>query len=415
MSDPERMVAFLRLNAAPGIGPVTVTRLLREFSGDPTAIFTATRSRLMAVKGIGAAAATALRDPQYAEHAQREFELAATHNIQLIGLDDPDYPPGLRAIDDPPVVLYVRGKWRDTDTLSVAIVGTRHASVYGTDQAKRFARLLAQAGFTVTSGFARGVDTAAHVAALDAGGRTVAVIGSGLLDVYPPENRSLVSRVAATGAIMSEFALEAPPHAGNFPRRNRIIAALSLGTLVVEAAIKSGAMITARLAMEYGREVFAIPGKIDSDRHRGCHLLIKEGAKLVENLDDILVELGGIGEALAAERAAERAASTAVAKTSASGNLFAEVVAGPSSSERADGDETVETATPTPTLKQTLVASLSADERTAFEAIPDDPHSVDQLAQQLQWPIHRLTAVLTMLELKGFVRQLAGRHYIRAH
>ena len=208
-----------------------------------------------------------------------------------------DIPGCSRRSVDPPGVLFVRGSFLPRDALSIAIVGSRHATHYGLAQAERLASGLARAGLTITSGLARGVDAAAHKGALAAGGRTVAVLGSGVLNIYPPEHRDLAEQVVSNGAVVSEAAPHSEPFSGAFPQRNRIISGMSLGVIVVEASLRSGALITARHAMEQGREVFAVPGRVDSRMSQGCHRLIRDGAKLVESIDDVLEELGPLVEA----------------------------------------------------------------------------------------------------------------------
>ncbi|MGC3970831.1 MAG: DNA-processing protein DprA [Pirellulales bacterium] len=211
--------------------------------------------------------------------------------------DTPQYPGWLGSIVDPPSILYVQGTIKPQDAVGVAIVGSRHATQYGMEVAERLAQGLARAGVTVVSGLVRGIDAAAHRGALDVGGRTFAVLGSGLAKIYPPEHGGLATEVVNSGALISEMPLRAEPISGAFPQRNRIIAGLSLGVVVVEAAFRSGALITARHALEQGRDVFAVPGRIDSRMSHGCHQLLRDGAKLVESVDDILEELGPLPEA----------------------------------------------------------------------------------------------------------------------
>jgi len=219
---------------------------------------------------------------------ERELELADRNGISIITREDPGYPPLLRLIYDPPAVLYVQGRVEALSRVPVlAVVGSRDASDYGLRAARRFGSELSQAGFTVVSGCARGVDTAAHVGVLDAGGVTVAVLGSGLLRMYPPENECLAGRIAETGCVVSEFPLTAGPRREHFPRRNRIVSGLSQGVLLVEAAERSGALITARFALEQGRDVFCLPGTVDSAQSRGTNALIKQGAFLVDSVEDI--------------------------------------------------------------------------------------------------------------------------------
>lgn len=224
-------------------------------------------------------------------NCNKELELAKKHNIKVISINDSSYPEILKKIYDPPKILYVKGKLVKEDGLAIAIVGSRRASSCGLAQAEKFGFELAKLGITIVSGLARGIDTKAHWGALKAGGRTLAVLGSGLLNIYPRENKELADKIASSGAIISEYPLAAEPLAQNFPRRNRIISGLSLGTVVIEAAKTSGALITARCAIEQGREVFSLPGSLDSDTSFGTNELIKDGAKLTMSVEDVLEEM----------------------------------------------------------------------------------------------------------------------------
>ncbi len=301
MSD-HSVISWLRLAQLPGVGPVLIKRLL-DALGSPDAILNAHPAKLAAVEGIGTVRANQIvtHSGQTEKTAMEEFQKARDRGITLLAQCDAAYPPALKTITDPPLLLYLRGKLLPADALAVGIVGARECTLYGREQAKRFGHDLAQAGFTVISGGARGIDTAAHEGALRAGGRTIVIQGCGLFSTYPPENEALYRQIVeAGGAIISELPLEAPPAKENFPPRNRIIAGMSLGVLVVEANLRSGSLITARLAAaDYGREVFALPGRIDSPASAGTHHLIKSGsAHLVESVEDILDQLGEVGRAL---------------------------------------------------------------------------------------------------------------------
>ncbi|MDD5556491.1 MAG: DNA-processing protein DprA [bacterium] len=284
MTELEALVA---LNMAGGIGPATVRRLLERF-GSATAALGAPAEALRRVEGIGPEGAALVRRARE-EDAAGEIRKAAGAGAAVISIPDEAYPEPLRQIHDPPPVLYVLGKLSPA-AARIAVVGARRATPYGAACAERLARHLAAVGLTVVSGLARGIDTAAHRGALKGGGRTIAVLGGGLGRLYPPENRSLAAEIAASGAVVSEFPMETPPHGRNFPLRNRVISGLSLGVLVVEAARRSGALITAAQALEQGRSVFAVPGRIDSPLSRGTHALIRDGARLVESVEDILEE-----------------------------------------------------------------------------------------------------------------------------
>jgi DNA processing protein len=278
---------WITLEAIPGLGPEAVRRLLDAF-GHPCAILAAGRGQLTPL--VGERQAAALGQPVAPERLAPTLDWLAQPDNHLLPITHPDYPERLRSLPDPPPWLYVKGARELLQRPMLAIVGSRNATPQGCRDAAAFAQALAEAGLTIVSGLALGIDAAAHEGAL-AGGSSVAVVGTGLDRVYPARNRDLAHRLAAQGAIVSEFPLGTPPRPGQFPRRNRIISGLALGVLVVEAALDSGSLVTARLAAEQGREVFALPGSIHSPLSKGCHRLIREGAKLVECVDDILDEL----------------------------------------------------------------------------------------------------------------------------
>lgn len=288
--DPD-LLAHVRLACVPGIGG-RLRRLLLERFGSPQGVFAATARELTGVARLGPKLAASIPAMAHDGTAEAVLALCRDRGIDVLVEGSDDYPGLLARIDDPPGVLFVRGRLLPCDALAVSIVGARHATAYGKRVAWQLAGGLARAGYTVVSGLARGIDAAAHRGALDAGGRTIAVLGTGVLNIYPPEHAELAAEVIARGALVSEAPPLAEAHAGAFPQRNRIVSGLSLGTVVVEAADRSGALITARLAGEQGREVFAVPGQIDSRMARGCHRLIRDGARLVESVDDILEELG---------------------------------------------------------------------------------------------------------------------------
>lgn len=283
----DETLCWLALEAIPGLGPDGVRRLLDAF-GHPCAILSAARGQLAPL--VGERLAEALTRPVAPERHQATLAWLAQPGNQFIPITHPDYPERLRSLPDPPPWLYVKGDRALLQSPMLAIVGSRNATTQGRRDAAAFAQALAGAGLIIVSGLALGIDTAAHEGAL-AAGTSVAVVGTGLDRVYPARNRDLAHRLAARGAIVSEFPIGTPPRPGQFPRRNRIISGLSLGVLVVEAALDSGSLITARLAAEQGREVFALPGSIHSPLSKGCHRLIREGAKLVDSVDDILDEL----------------------------------------------------------------------------------------------------------------------------
>ena len=274
----------VRLSCVPGIGG-KLRRMLLDRFGSPQAVFAASPKEITAVGRIGPKLAGTIAALANGPVADEVLDICRRRGVQLLVEGSDGYPAILSRIDDPPGLLFVRGELRPCDALAVSIVGARHATAYG----KRVASQLA-------SGLARGIDAAAHRGAIDAGGRTIAVLGTGVLNIYPPEHADLATEVIGHGAVVSEALPLAEPHPGAFPPRNRIISGLALGTVVVEAADRSGALITARLAGEQGREVFAVPGQVDCRMARGCHRLIRDGAKLVESVDDVLEELGPLFE-----------------------------------------------------------------------------------------------------------------------
>ena len=294
-SHDDTFLAQVRLACVPGVGG-RLRQLLLERFGSPQAVFAASPKEIAGIGRIGQSIAQAIPELARSSIAEEVIALCRAEGVRILVEGDDDYPGLLGRIHDPPGVLFVRGSIEPCDALAVAIVGARHATAYGRRIAHQLAGGLALAGYTVVSGLARGIDAAAHRGALEAGGRTIAVLGSGVLQIYPPEHAELAAEVIRQGAVVSEAPPQAFPQRGSFPCRNRIVSGLSLGTVVVEAADRSGALITARLAGEQGREVFAVPGPVDSRMSRGCHGLLRDGAKLVESVADILEELGPLFE-----------------------------------------------------------------------------------------------------------------------
>ena len=284
---------LVALNLTGHIGSVRLQRLLDYFNGSTAKILSASQSQLERVYGIGAIIAKHIVDVRNSDRVGKELEDVEKAGVSLIPFYSPQYPETMKGIPDYPIILYVKGTITDADCLAIAIVGTRYPTTYGRYCAERFAFELAELGITVVSGLAKGIDTFVHTAALNAkDGRTIAVLGSGLNRIYPPENEKLSHRICESGAVISEFGINTLPDAVNFPRRNRIISGLSLGTVVVEAGEKSGALITADFAVSHhGKDVFAIPGNIDSAESEGCNKLIKEGAKMATSVEDILEEI----------------------------------------------------------------------------------------------------------------------------
>ncbi len=370
---------WLKLIRADEVGPVTFGRLLARF-GSVDAALGASVSGLAKVEGIGFKTAERIAASRDKFDSCAELELAARLGVWLVHMEDPRYPAVLKQTYDPPPVLYVKGTLDRADNLAVAIVGSRRSSLYGQEQASRLAHLLSASGFTIVSGMARGIDTAAHTGALAAEGRTLAVQGCGLSRVFPPENARLFELISACGACISELPLQAEPLAENFPPRNRIIAGLSLGTLVIEAGLRSGAMITAKTALDTNREVMAVPGKVDSPLSRGPHQLIKQGAKLVENVEDIMEALGYIGEqlkehtALAAEEATEKVEAP---------------------------------------LFEPARLSLKGHEKTIYEILGKEPLHLDQLITDTDLPAGSVHASVVSLRLKGLIKQLPGNLFTK--
>ncbi len=373
---------YLTLQMASGIGPIRVQKLLKHL-GTIDNILSASHTRLTGVEGIGDKGARAILNARSNDLIETEIELAADHGVRILCLEDDSYPAALRHIPDPPTCLYVRGQLEPNDAISLAIVGTRRCSHYGREQASRFGLLLGQAGFTVVSGLARGIDGLAHTGALRANGRTIAVLGNGLSNIYPPEHADLADKIEKNGAVVSELPMEAGPGAKNFPGRNRIIIGLSLGVLVVEAPKRSGALITARLANEYNREVFSIPGRIDQPEYTaGTNGLIRDGSsKLITCLADILDELGDVGSIMG------RCDGPSGAKSAA-----------PSTDQSSN--------TETQTLPLTTV------EASIVKAVGQGYETVDDIAEATGQSISSVLSALTALQLKGQISQLPGQQYV---
>ncbi len=378
---------MLRLSMTPGIGPILIARL-RERFGSAQGVLEAPLTHLQQVQGISADKARAIQRGVDESEIDVELAEAAARGATVLSIDDPHYPPLLKSIPDPPPILYVRGSLEPTDVYSIAIVGTRNCSAYGRDQSGRLSAALAQRGLAIISGGARGIDTEAHRGAMRGGGRTLVVMGCGLSHHYPPENESLFESIVgeSRGSLVSEFPMRLGPSKENFPRRNRIISGLSLGTLVIEAGDRSGALITARLACEeHHREVFAIPGNVDSPRAAGCHRMIREGwAKLVTGASDILESLEG-SEHLVAGAMREAGLDLGAAES-----LFA-----PPAQDRAATNER----NPTPIAQLNLTPS----QQKILEALDSNAVELDELSARTGLPIHTLQADITVLQIRGLV------------
>ena len=284
----QKTLDWLQLALIPEIGPVRASRLLARFN-EPDNILTASQREIASI--LGNSVAQAINQQRRNVDLDRQLRLIDKYQVRIITRDDLAYPANLKNIFDPPLVLFQRGKILTDNEISIAIVGTRLATIYGMNMARKISSQLGQRGFTVISGGARGIDTAAHQAAIEINARTVVVLGCGVDVVYPTENARLFQQIIQEGALVSEFPMGTPPLRQNFPRRNRIISGLSVGVVVIEAPIRSGALITASSALEQGREVFCVPGQADRFTMKGSHQLLREGAKLVEDVGDILEEL----------------------------------------------------------------------------------------------------------------------------
>ncbi len=283
------LTPWFSLKSIPGVGNYTYKRLITAF-GSAARVFAAARTQLLAVEGVTEAIAGHITGYQVPDTVYKNIDLCRQKNIRVVTLTDPVYPRLLSELPDPPPYLYVLGAL-EPDAACISIVGSRNPTGYGRSMARRLGRELAEYGLLIVSGMARGIDTEAHQGALEAGGKTVAVLGSGLARIYPRENKALAENIVDNGAVVSEFPIFAEPQAHHFPMRNRIISGMAVGTIVVEAARKSGSLITARLAAEQGREVFAVPGSIQSFKSTGTHGLLKQGARLIENAADVLPEI----------------------------------------------------------------------------------------------------------------------------
>lgn len=282
-------MSLLVLNALPELGSVRIRKLI-DYFGSGEKVLSASISALIEVEGIGRKIANNIISWEKYFDLKKECELIEKYKVRIITINQPEYPALLKEIYDPPIVLYVKGAFKEEDKNSLAIVGSRRASYYGINTARRLARELSCRGFTIVSGFARGVDTAAHEGAIQGNGRTIAVFGCGIDRIYPPENEKMADKIVSHGVVISEFPFGTPPLKENFPKRNRVISGLVLGVVVVEAGRHSGSLITARLAAEQGREVFSVPGRIDAVTSHGANMLIKYGAKPVLDVEDILEE-----------------------------------------------------------------------------------------------------------------------------
>ena len=360
------LVRWMALSRVQGLGCVSFKKLAEHF-GDPTEAFSASPSVLAQIPGLDKNVADGLRSFARWNEVEEEIHKVRSASVKMVPFTSPQYPARLRTISDPPPLLYVKGGIREADERAVGVVGSRSASDYGRRVARDLSHGLVSLGFTVVSGMARGIDGTAHEAALNAGGRTIAVLGSGVDRAYPPEHDKLYQRISEQGAVISEFPIGTRPMAFNFPARNRLISGLSLGVVVVEATEKSGSLITAALALEQGREVFAVPGAVGASRSRGAHRLIRQGAKLVETVDDIIEEIA------------------------------------PQLRSRADGRAKIP--------KRQLPQNASSDSRKILNLLEGGSLHIDEVIEASGLSSARVSEVLLELELEGFLRGLPGKRY----
>jgi DNA processing protein len=365
MVEMHKLLPWFCLKSVPGIGNHLCKRLIDRFNS-PEQIFQSSQQELLEVEGITARQAAAILNYKPPQSIKAELDQVNQKGYKIITLADPVYPPLLREIPDPPPIIYVCGDL-DGSRKNIAVVGSRNATAYGISTTQRLCADLAALDITIISGMAVGIDTAAHQGALAGKGKTIAVLGSGFNRIYPSENLNLFQRISGNGAVISEFTLDTAPEAHNFPIRNRIISGMSLGTVVVEATRKSGSLITARLAAEQNREVFAVPGSIQSFKSTGTHTLIKQGAKLVENAQDVIEELAAIIDV----------------PQEAKG--------------RGQNRDAVE------------LALLLPEERAAYKVLSVYPEHIDTIVRKTGIEPGKLLSLLLQLELKGVIRQLPGK------
>jgi DNA processing protein len=343
---------------------VTFRKLVKQF-GTPERALAASADEL-SFEGLSRRNVSMITSFSWREHAEQEFAKAVNAGVSLITMDDPSYPESLRETPDPPLYLYIKGVLKSEDSNALAMVGTRRPTPYGRTVTYRLSGDLAAAGFTIVSGMARGIDTEAHRGALAAGGRTIAVLGCGIDVVYPPENRNLEEQIIRNGAVVTENPFGTQPESGYFPARNRIISGLSRGTVIIEASEDSGSLITSRYTLEQGRKLFAVPGNIGAWTSKGTNNLIKEGATLIENAEDVLMGLG----------------------------------------RKPSGTRTA-------TDRHPLLPPLSHEEAAILQCITSEPKHIDVLMNESRIPAGALSGMLINLELKGLAKQLPGKYFVR--
>lgn len=360
---------LIALSLVSDLGAIRFKHLL-DYFGSPRAILEADEDELRNVGGIGGKIASEISSLNSKPRLiQEELKKIERSKVSVISIFDKDYPVNLKSIYDPPFILYIKGKIIPEDVSAVAIVGTRRLSEYGKAATEKIVKGLIARKATIVSGMARGIDTVAHRTALSCGGRTIAVLGSGINVCYPPENRRLFEQIAQEGAVISEFPMSTAPERYNFPVRNRVISGLSLGVVVIEAGRKSGALITADMALEQGREVFAVPGSIFSDGARGSHSLIRQGAKLVESCEDVIDEIDLLKEGMLPLKGREN--------------------------------------------NETDPVDLSDEEERVYSLLSYDPLQIDSISEMTDFPINRISFILVNLEMKGRIREIPGKMFVR--
>ncbi|MBW1997009.1 MAG: DNA-protecting protein DprA [Deltaproteobacteria bacterium] len=365
-SDSSDKGYWLALHLVPGLGNILFKNLLDRF-GDPEHVFRADLADLMELEGMRKDVALKIVEKDFAGDPSKVLERLEKIDARPVTYHDSEYPPNLKEIYDPPMLLYVKGKRIPANITYVAVVGSRSPTPYGLNAAEKIAQGLARRGLGVVSGMARGIDSAAHWGCLNGRGFTLAVLGTGIDIIYPLSNKKLFRKIMESGAILSEFPLGTPPEPQNFPIRNRLISGLGRGVVVVEATKKSGSLITASLALEQGREVFAVPGSINSYKSTGCHFLIKQGATLIETADDVLQELG---------------------------------LNFPHTSK-------------TDTFRDPPSPPLEKHEEIVYSLVADYPVHIDQISRESKLEPKEVSSILMRLELKGIVRQLPGKMFVR--
>jgi DNA processing protein len=364
MKNEDDILSWLALATVPEIGPARYRMLLKHFES-PERILEAGRSEIEALPGLGPKIAESIRKGADYNEAEKQVRLLENGNYSLLTFNSSDYPEKLKNIYDPPPFLFYEGDIECLSAPTIAIVGSRNLSVYGKMMAEKLSRELAEVGFTTVSGFARGIDTIAHKNTIESNGKTAAIFGCGLNICYPPENKALYRDLVLNGCAISEFFLGYHPEPKNFPRRNRIISGLSLGVLVIEAGLKSGALLTAHHALDQGREVYAVPGNINSKTSIGTNSIIKEGAKLVTSSEDILEDL----KFLVSPRKTEYQAQVEI--------------------------------------------RLGGDHKKVFDILGDQPMQIDNIIKNAALPVSHALEILLELELDGLVRQVSGKKFVK--